>query len=117
MPGERISQAHGTVRPVDPETGAERAGLRAVPPGGRAPHARTSSETSYADVALDPDDAARCQEASRGRGAATEAPIAVMVGVAVAATVMSVAEEVDSALAWLGDSHPTSNPISRCSEP
>ena len=37
MPGARISQAHGTVRPVDPETGAaRRAGLRDVPPGGRA---------------------------------------------------------------------------------
>ena len=37
MPGARISQAHGTVRPVDPGDGRrERARLRDVPPGGRA---------------------------------------------------------------------------------
>ena len=36
MPGARISQAHGTVRPVDPATGAGDAlALRDVPPGGR----------------------------------------------------------------------------------
>jgi uracil-DNA glycosylase family 4 len=36
MPGERISQAHGTVRPVDPATGrGQRPGLRPLPSGGR----------------------------------------------------------------------------------
>ena len=41
MPGARISQAHGTVRPVDPGDGRRlRPGLRDVPPGRRAAHAR-----------------------------------------------------------------------------
>ena len=40
MPGARISQAHGTMRPADPATGAaRRARVRDVPPRGRAAHA------------------------------------------------------------------------------
>ena len=47
MPGARISQAHGTVRPVDPATGARIGGrLRDVPPGRRAADARRSNATA-----------------------------------------------------------------------
>ena len=50
MPGARIGQAHGTVRPVDPADGrARRPGVRDVPPGRGAPlgrrRARRASET------------------------------------------------------------------------
>ena len=55
MPGARISQAHGTARPVDPATGAANAlGLCDVPPGRRAPDARPSNATSYDDIASVP---------------------------------------------------------------
>lgn len=54
MPGERISQAHGTIRPVDPESGARRAMAFALYHPAAALRTPEIERTSYADVALIP---------------------------------------------------------------
>jgi DNA polymerase len=51
MPGARISQAHGTVRPVDPETGATDALVYAMYHPAAALRAPAIEQESYADVA------------------------------------------------------------------
>ncbi|HEU4918226.1 MAG TPA: uracil-DNA glycosylase [Candidatus Limnocylindrales bacterium] len=54
MPGERISQAHGTVRPVDPETGARRALAFALYHPAAALRSTEVERQSYEDVASIP---------------------------------------------------------------
>ncbi len=54
MPGERISAAHGTVRPVDPSTGAANALAFALYHPAAALRATEIERTSYADVARIP---------------------------------------------------------------
>lgn len=54
MPGERISQAHGTVRSVDPETGARAAMAFALYHPAAALRTPDIERTSYADVAQIP---------------------------------------------------------------
>ena len=51
MPGARISQAHGTVRPVDPETGARDATVFAMYHPAAALRTPAIEQESYADVA------------------------------------------------------------------
>jgi DNA polymerase len=66
MPGARISDAHGTVRPVDPATGARDATAYALYHPAAALRTPAIAEASYADVAAVP----AALEASRGRRAA-----------------------------------------------
>jgi hypothetical protein len=54
MPGERISQAHGTMRPVDPESGATSAMAFALYHPAAALRTPDIERTSYADVARIP---------------------------------------------------------------
>jgi uracil-DNA glycosylase len=54
MPGERISQAHGTVRPIDPATGAPNALGFALYHPAAALRSTEVERQSYADVALIP---------------------------------------------------------------
>jgi DNA polymerase len=67
MPGSRISQAHGTVRPVDPATGASNALVFAMYHPAAALRTPDIERTSYDDVASIP--AALLE--SRARRAAT----------------------------------------------
>jgi DNA polymerase len=87
MPGARISQAHGTVRPVDPETGARDALVFAMYHPAAALRAPTIETESYADIAAVPVallDARRRRDAARAIGsveaaaepAVTAAPVA-----------------------------------------
>jgi hypothetical protein len=54
MPGERISQSHGTVRPVDPATGARNALVFAMYHPAAALRTPDIERTSYDDVASIP---------------------------------------------------------------
>jgi uracil-DNA glycosylase len=74
MPGARISQAHGTVRPVDPETGARDALVLAMYHPAAALRTPAIEVESYADMAGVPVallDARRRRESAR----APEAPV------------------------------------------
>ncbi len=73
MPGERISQAHGTVRSVDPETGARAAMAFALYHPAAALRTPDIERTSYADVAQIP---AALLEARARREGAQAAPAA-----------------------------------------
>ena len=71
MPGARISQAHGTVRPVDPaHRCASGARVRHVPPGRRAPDAGHRTRVLRRHR-RGPGRASRLAAAARGRRAAT----------------------------------------------
>ena len=72
MPGERISQAHGTVRPVDPETGASNALAFALYHPAAALRTPDIERTSYQDVAGIP--AALLESRSRRQAVAPSAP-------------------------------------------
>jgi DNA polymerase len=54
MPGAKISQVHGTVRPVDPETGARAAMVFAMYHPAAALRAPAIERESYADIAVVP---------------------------------------------------------------
>jgi DNA polymerase len=71
MPGERISAAHGTVRPVDPTTGAANALAFALYHPAAALRATEIERTSYADVARFP--AALVESRARRTAAAASA--------------------------------------------
>lgn len=71
MPGARISQAHGTVRPVDPETGATDALVYAMYHPAAALRTPAIEQESYADVAGIPS----ALIDSRHRREAREAPM------------------------------------------
>ena len=69
MPGARISQAHGTVRPVDPATGAASALVFAMYHPAAALRTPAIERESYADIAAVPSaliDARRRREATPG---------------------------------------------------
>ena len=70
MPGERISSAHGTLRPVDPSTGASNALAFALYHPAAALRATAIEQTSYTDVARIP---AALVESRARRGEATAA--------------------------------------------
>jgi DNA polymerase len=78
MPGARISQSHGTVRPVDPETGAPNALVFAMYHPAAALRTPAIERESYADIAAVP---AALLDARRRREPATtaEAAVAAMV--------------------------------------
>ena len=71
MPGERISQAHGTLRPIDPDSGARSAMAFALYHPAAALRTPDILQTSYADVALIP--AALLESRSRREGVAPAA--------------------------------------------
>jgi uracil-DNA glycosylase len=71
MPGERISQAHGTIRPVDPATGAPAALAFALYHPAAALRASEIERTSYEDVARIP--AALLEARARRAGTASAA--------------------------------------------
>ena len=75
MPGARISQAHGTVRPVDPETGAASALVFAMYHPAAALRTPAIERESYADIAAVPSALidARRRRAGRRRGPAAAA--------------------------------------------
>jgi len=80
MPGARISQAHGTVRPVDPETGAQDARVFAMYHPAAALRTPSIEVESYADIAAVPAalvDARRRREATRASGLALETAVPV----------------------------------------
>jgi DNA polymerase len=72
MPGSRISQAHGTVRPVDPATGATNALVFAMYHPAAALRTPDIERTSYDDVASIP--AALVESRARRTAAATDGP-------------------------------------------
>jgi uracil-DNA glycosylase family 4 len=73
MPGERISTAHGTLRPVDPSTGAANALAFALYHPAAALRATEIERTSYADVARIP--AALVESRARRAEASAAAPM------------------------------------------
>jgi hypothetical protein len=82
MPGARISQAHGTVRPADPETGAGNALVLAMYHPAAALRTTAIAETSLEDMAGVP---GALVEARRRRSEAIErATLAATTPVAVA---------------------------------
>ena len=90
MPGERISQAHGTVRPIDPATGAPNALGFALYHPAAALRSTEVERQSYADVALIP--AALIEARARREPAAEPEPaVAAAVGAAILADVAAVA--------------------------
>jgi len=72
MPGSRISQAHGTVRPVDPSTGASSALVFAMYHPAAALRTPDIERTSYDDVASIP--AALLESRARRAATARDAP-------------------------------------------
>jgi DNA polymerase len=79
MPGARISQAHGTLRPVDPETGARDAVVYAMYHPAAALRTPAIETESYADMAGVPVallDARRRRDAARFTHAMTDEPVA-----------------------------------------
>jgi uracil-DNA glycosylase len=72
MPGSRISQAHGTVRPVDPSTGASSALVFAMYHPAAALRTPDIERTSYDDVASIP--AALLESRARRAATAKDAP-------------------------------------------
>lgn len=77
MPGERISRAHGTERPADPETGARDALAFAMYHPAAALRTPAVERESFADMALVPGVLGRSRERrSAVRGAAAQQPAA-----------------------------------------
>ena len=76
MPGSRISQAHGTVRPVDPATGANNALVFAMYHPAAALRTPDIERTSYDDVASIP--AALLESRARRAATAKDAPEAAV---------------------------------------
>jgi DNA polymerase len=89
MPGARISQAHGTMRPADPATGAQDALVFAMYHPAAALRTPAIERESYDDIAQVP----TALIASRERHAARErSAVAVEAGVAVAASQIPASE-------------------------
>jgi uracil-DNA glycosylase len=79
MPGARISQAHGTLRPVDPQTGARDAVVYAMYHPAAALRTPAIETESYADMAGVPMallDARRRRDVARSTRAMTDEPVA-----------------------------------------
>jgi hypothetical protein len=78
MPGARISQAHGTVRPVDPATGAASALVLAMYHPAAALRTPAIERESYADMASVPAallDARRRRETRTGTAVEDQAAV------------------------------------------
>jgi uracil-DNA glycosylase len=90
MPGERISQAHGTVRPVDPECGATSAMAFALYHPAAALRTPDIERTSYADVARIP---AALLDARSRREPVEAVPVTVPAGPAPSAVSASAAQD------------------------
>ena len=86
MPGARISQAHGTVRPVDPATGASSAMVFAMYHPAAALRTPAIERESYADIAAVP---AALLDARRRRELAAEAAVSVEIATTAAAVVVA----------------------------
>lgn len=108
MPGERISQAHGTIRPVDPESGAANAMAFALYHPAAALRTPEIERTSYADVAGIPMALLESRSRRGNEGAAAQAaapaatqpppePVAATAQVAVAAAPPAPAAPPDAA--------------------
>ncbi|MDO8483675.1 MAG: uracil-DNA glycosylase [Candidatus Limnocylindrales bacterium] len=114
MPGARVSQAHGTVRPVDPETGARDALVFAMyhPAAGlRTPAIEVES---YADIAGVPAaliDARRRREAVRA-AASTAVPEGVDASAAIVEALSAKPKPAPWTLAETAGSHPSPAPPS-----
>ena len=76
MPGARISQAHGTTRPVDPETGAGDALAFAMYHPAAALRATEIERTSFADMAAVPASLLRARERRERHAPAAPEPAA-----------------------------------------
>jgi uracil-DNA glycosylase len=95
MPGARISQAHGTIRPVDPDTGARSALVFAMYHPAAALRTPAIERESYADIAAVPsallDSRRRREEAAvpepTDMAVAADGPVAIRVETAVVAIV------------------------------
>jgi DNA polymerase len=116
MPGARISQAHGTVRPVDPETGARDALVFAMYHPAAALRTPAIETESYADMAAVPIallDARRRREEARAANlvADTIEPEAAPEPVSVAAPVAPVEVAVTPVLAPAPDPTVTAAPV------
>jgi hypothetical protein len=85
MPGVRISQAHGTVRPVDPATGARDAMVLAMYHPAAALRSPAVERESYEDAATIP--AVLLDARARRAGHQATGPVLVGAGVAVTADV------------------------------
>jgi uracil-DNA glycosylase len=83
MPGARISEAHGTVRPADPATGAADASVYALYHPAAALRSTAVAQTSLADMAGVPValEASRARRAARSAAAGTVVPDVVPVAV------------------------------------
>jgi hypothetical protein len=88
MPGSRISQSHGTVRPVDPATGAANALVFAMYHPAAALRTPDIERVSYDDVASIPA-ALIDSRARRGTAAAVEPPRTGITGSAAPAQLSS----------------------------
>jgi uracil-DNA glycosylase len=88
MPGARISEAHGTVRPADPATGAADASVYALYHPAAALRSTSVAQTSLADVAGVPAalERSRARRAARDASTAEPAVVPVAVGPTVEAT-------------------------------
>ncbi len=74
MPGARISQAHGTVRPVDPATGARSAFVFAMYHPAAALRTPAIERESYADMAAVPAALIDARRRREGTGGSTAEP-------------------------------------------
>jgi len=92
MPGERISQAHGTVRQVDPESGARNAMAFALYHPAAALRTPEIERTSYDDVARIP----AALLAARARREAPAQEVAVVATAVVVEDVVPLAELADT---------------------
>jgi uracil-DNA glycosylase len=104
MPGERISAVHGTVRPVDPATGAANALAFALYHPAAALRAPEIERQSYADVAHIP--AALLESRARREPAGASADVAIEPALAVAIPV-----EPDTTAAIPGEPDAAAAPI------
>jgi uracil-DNA glycosylase len=93
MPGARISQAHGTMRPVDPATGASSALVFAMYHPAAALRTPAIERESYIDIANVP---ATLIESRRRREAAAAAPASAAPAIAEVIEVVSVEAETDA---------------------
>ena len=98
MPGERISQAHGTTRPVDPATGAAAAMAFALYHPAAALRSTEVERQSYADVAQIPaalvESRARRGEGGEGGRLPADEPTTVEQAAAAIATAVSAPDVV-----------------------
>jgi DNA polymerase len=104
MPGARISQAHGTIRPVDPATGAGSAVVFAMYHPAAALRTPSIERESYADIANVPmtllESRRRRETATTATAIATDPPADTDLAIAVeAAAELDATEAVEAAAA------------------